>query len=117
MTAHDSVYAFDADSPSCVQLWHVSFLGANVTTVSPADVNDVNNDMFPEIGITSTPAIDPPTNTIYAEATTRETAGTVNCQACSTTSPCYVHRLHAMNLLPEAENLPQPFALPPPIFH
>jgi hypothetical protein len=116
MTAHDSVYAFDADSPSCVQLWHVSFLGANVTTVSPADVNDANNDMFPEIGITSTPAIDPATNTIYAEAKTRETAGTVNGQACSTTSPCYVHRLHAMDLLTGAEKLGGPVVISAPSF-
>src|SRR5258708_33161892 len=99
MTAHDSLYAFDADSPSCVHLWHVSFLGANVTTVSPADVNDANNDMFPAIGITSTPAIDPATNTIYAEAKTSETARAMNRQACSTTSPSYVHRLHALDLL------------------
>src|SRR5260370_1133489 len=36
-TEHDSVYAFDADSPSCVQLWMTSFLGTGVTTMPWTD--------------------------------------------------------------------------------
>src|SRR5260370_13417613 len=70
--------------------------------------------MFPEIRITSTTAIEPATNTIYVEAKTRETAGTVNGQTCSTTSPCYVHRLHAMDLLTEAVNLGGPVVISSP---
>src|SRR5882762_1186692 len=38
-TEHDSLYAFDADSPNCVQLWQVSFLGGGVTPVMPSDLN------------------------------------------------------------------------------
>src|SRR6266404_961940 len=38
-TENDSVYAFDADSPSCLQLWKTSFLGANVTTMSWLDTS------------------------------------------------------------------------------
>ncbi|PYU10259.1 MAG: hypothetical protein DMG37_20930, partial [Acidobacteria bacterium] len=101
-TEHDSIYAFDADSPSCVQYWKVNFLGANVFTLSPSDLNG-NGDIVPEIGVTSTPVIDPSTNTIYVVPKTKETSGTVSGQACSTASPCFVHRLHALDLATGAE--------------
>src|SRR5207245_11047299 len=76
-TEHDSVYAFDADSPSCTQLWKRSFLGTGVTTMPWQDTSLgssslATNDVFPEIGITSTPVIDVATNTIYVVAKTKE---------------------------------------------
>src|SRR6516164_9157795 len=61
-TAHNSVYAFDADTGA--QLWKVS-LGTPV----PSSV--INNNGVPEpsiqveVGIISTPAIDPNTKTLY----------------------------------------------------
>ncbi|HYY73009.1 MAG TPA: IPT/TIG domain-containing protein [Candidatus Bathyarchaeia archaeon] len=103
-TSHDSVYAFDADSSSCVQLWTVSFLSTGVTTVPTADVNDSSKDMFPEIGITSTPVIDPSTNTIYVEAKTKDTVSS----GCSSSTPCYFHHLHAMDVMTGAEKLGGP---------
>ena len=109
-TQHDSIYAFDADSPSCVQLWKVSFLGPNVTTLTPADLQN-NTDITPEIGVTSTPVIDPASNSIYVMPKTKETAGTVNGQACSTASPCFVHRLHALNLATGAEKFNGPVVI------
>jgi len=109
-TEHDSVYAFDADSPSCVQLWKMNFLSSGVTTLTPADVAS-NNDFYPEIGITSTPVIDPATSTLYVVPKTRETVGTVNGQACSTGAPCYVHRLHALDLFTGAEKLGGPVVI------
>jgi hypothetical protein len=115
-TQHDSVYAFDADSPSCIQLWKVNFLATNVTTLVPSDYNG-NTDIVPEIGITSTPVIDPATNTLYVLPVTKETVGTVNGQACSTASPCYVHRLHALDLFTGAEKFGGPVVLSAPNFN
>jgi len=109
-TEHDSIYAFDADSPSCVQLWQVSFLGPNVTTLGPSDLQG-NTDITPEIGVTSTPVIDPASNTIYVMPKTKETAGTVNGQACSAASPCFVHRLHALDLATGAEKFNGPVVI------
>jgi hypothetical protein len=113
-TEHDSVYAFDADSPSCVQLWKTSFLGTGVTTMSWTDTANPNvpgalatNDVFPEIGITGTPVIDPVTNTLYVEAKTKETVGA----GCSSGNPCYVHRLHALDVTTGAEKLGGPVVI------
>ena len=111
-TEHDSVYAFDADSPSCTQLWKRSFLGTGVTTMPWQDTSLgssslATNDVFPEIGITSTPVIDVATNTIYVVAKTKETVGT----GCSSGSPCYISRLHAMDLATGAEKFGGPVAI------
>ncbi|HTT20208.1 MAG TPA: fibronectin type III domain-containing protein [Candidatus Sulfotelmatobacter sp.] len=110
-TEHDSVYAFDADSSSCVQLWHTSFLSSGVTTVPPADTGETS-DLIPEIGITSTPVIDPSTNTIYVVAKTKETVGS----GCSVGNPCYVHRLHALDMTNGAEKFGGPIVLSAPNF-
>ena len=92
-TEHDSVYAFDADKAG-VPVWHVSFINpaAGVTTV-PA-VADYQLDLKPEIGITSTPVIDPATNTLYVVAETMETSGGTTTQAL---------RLHALDVATGAE--------------
>ncbi len=115
-TQHDSIYAFDADSPTCIQLWHVSFInGTTVTTLTPSDLQG-NTDVVPEIGITSTPVIDPATNTIYVMPKTRETAGTVSGQNCTTSAPCFVHRLHALDLITGAEKFGGPMIITAPNF-
>jgi len=112
-TEHDTVYAFDADSPACVQLWKTNFLSNNVTTVPPGDTGaGTPDDLTPEIGITSTPVIDPSSKTIYVMAKTKETTGT----GCSTGNPCYVHRLHALDLITGAEKFGGPVVVSAPNF-
>ncbi len=117
-TEHDTVYAFDADSPSCVQLWNVNFLGGpnNATTLKPSDLQG-NTDIVPEIGITSSPVIDPVSQTIYVLPKTKETAGTVNGQNCTSASPCFVHRLHALDLITGAEKFGGPVVISAPNFN
>ena len=83
VTEHDSAYAFDADNGT--QLWHVSLLGAGE---APSDDRGCGQ-VTPEIGITSTPAIDPltgPHGTMYVVAMSKNGSGT------------YHHRLHALDL-------------------
>ncbi|HEX8837415.1 MAG TPA: Ig-like domain-containing protein [Candidatus Acidoferrum sp.] len=110
-TENDTVYAFDADSPSCVQLWKTSFLGTGVTPLTPSDIKGNLDIGGPVIGITSTPVIDPATNTLYVMPKTRETVGTVSGQACSSGAPCYVHRLHALDLTTGAEKSGSPVVI------
>ena len=88
VTEHDSVYAFDADTGAV--LWHVSALGSNET---PSDARNCGQ-VVPEIGITSTPVIDPsapPHGAIYVVAMSKDSSGN------------YHHRLHALDLISGAE--------------
>ncbi len=76
VTAHDSVYAFDADDLTAMEpLWMVNFLDpANgVTTVTQADVGCV----IPEMGVIGTPVIDAGSGTIYLIAETKESGNAV----------------------------------------
>jgi Bacterial Ig-like domain (group 3)/PQQ-like domain len=80
-TEHDSLYAIDADTGSV--LWQHSFINpaAGITSVTQGTAC---TDLIPEIGITSTPAIDTTTGTIYLLTKTQENGK-------------YVQRLHAID--------------------
>jgi hypothetical protein len=70
VTENDSLYAFDADGSACTQLWQVSFLTNGAQTLNTADIGGCAN-ITPQVGITSTPVIDPLTNTIFVLARTK----------------------------------------------
>lgn len=90
-TVNDSVYAFDADRPSVnAPFWNVSFLAPNVVPPRSTDMTGAcggdYQDFSGNIGIVSTPVIDPVTETIYLLARTKENGAN------------YVQRLHALDL-------------------
>jgi hypothetical protein len=92
VTEHGSAYAFDADTGA--QLWHVSLLLSGET---PSD-NRGCGQVSPEIGITSTPVIDPrmgPHGTIYMVAMSKN-------------GSTYHQRLHALDLTTGSEEFSGP---------
>src|SRR4029077_2796504 len=95
-TENDSVYAYDADS-SGAPLWKASMAGPGETPLNSAAVN-LCSDLQPQVGITSTPVIDPTSKTIYVE--TKSTDGTN-----------YFHRFHALDLLTGNEKSPGPVVI------
>jgi hypothetical protein len=84
-TEHDMVYAFDADT--FAQLWSANML-ASYSSETPSDDRGCSQ-VQPEIGITSTPVIDPsvgPNGTIFVVAMSKDSSGN------------YHQRLHALDL-------------------
>lgn len=92
-TEHDSLYAIDADDGTVY--WQLSFINpsSGITSVPGGDV--ACGSLIPEIGITSTPVIDPGTGTIYLVATTKE-------------SGSYIQRLHAIDIVNHGEKFGGP---------
>ncbi len=99
-TEHDSVYAFDAAGKPPTPLWKVSFANSS-RRISPVAAESVSCPFIsPEVGITSTPVIDPRSGTIYVLARTAEidSGGTRT----------FWQRLHALNVLTGAERFGGP---------
>ncbi|HEV2732232.1 MAG TPA: CARDB domain-containing protein, partial [Terriglobales bacterium] len=87
-TMHDSVYAFDADSANTSPLWMTSiftYSPAGATSVPATVKKDSGTTRWTEVGIISTPVIDPVTGTLYLVAETYENGNVI-------------HRLHALDV-------------------
>ena len=90
-TAHDSIYAFDADARPCVKLWQTSLLGSGEVPVPSGTTGNLvgggSGDITPETGVIGTPVIDTSTNTVYVVSKSVITSG-----------PTFFQRLHALDL-------------------
>ena len=95
-TMHNSVYAFDADTPA-LPLWTVN-LGPSVPANSYASDIGPYTDITAENGILSTPVIDAATGTLYAVAATWESAK-------------YIFRLHALDTATGREKFGAPVVI------
>ena len=102
-TEHDSVYAFDAAGQPAVPLWHASFVNG-AAGVLPVGERDTHCPFIaPEIGITSTPAIDPAAAVIYVLARTAERGSDGEVR--------YYQRLHALDLASGTEKPGSPVVI------
>jgi hypothetical protein len=100
-TMHDSVYAFDADSAAgknASPLWQTSFLTNGAIPVPVKLQGCAPTTQWTEVGIVSTPVIDPVAGTIYVVAKTYENS-------------TFVHRLHALDVTTGLEKTGSPVVI------
>ena len=107
-TAHDSLYAFDADASPCTQLWHANLIdtthGANAGEVTVPNgptgfaVGQGFGDISPEVGVIGTPVIDPATGTLFVVSKSMNAGATT-----------FYQRLHAIDVTTGDEKTGSPF--------
>jgi hypothetical protein len=97
-TENDSVYAFDADGTSPTPLWQVSLIPPGGQVLNATDIGGCSN-ISPLIGISSTPVIDPLTNTMFVVARSKIVTGGVT---------SYYQYLHALDIASGAERAGSP---------
>ena len=100
-TMHDSVYAFDADSDSgqnASPLWQTSLLPPGATPVPMSVQGCQGVTEWTEVGVVSTPVIDPATGTLYAAAKSYENGAPV-------------FRVHALDVTTGKEKLGGPVTI------
>jgi hypothetical protein len=114
-TQNDSAYAFDADAMPCVTYWKVNLLDTlhgGTGSETPVTWNDVGNcygDVYPQVGVTSTPVINPKTATIYLVSASE--SNPISSGNCSGSSATFYHRLHALALATGSETLNAPVTI------
>jgi hypothetical protein len=114
-TQHDSAYAFDADASPCVTYWKVNLLDtlhggtAGEKSLVWNDVGNCYGDIYPEVGVTGTPVINPKTATIYLVSVSQSNAK--NSGQCSRATGKFYHRLHALDLATGSEKFNAPVTI------
>jgi hypothetical protein len=114
-TQHDSLFAFDADANPCVTLWQANLLdtlhggASGEVPVVWSDVGYCSREIYPEVGVTGTPVIDPISGTIYLVSAS-EIPGP-HSGICPLPAGGYYHRLHALDLTTGAEKLGAPVTI------
>jgi hypothetical protein len=98
-TEHNTVYSFDAEGQPREPLWKVSFLGPGITTVPHSEAQCPF--IAPEIGVTSTPAIDLESGTLFVLARTMEGGNFLS-------SGRHVQKLHALAITTGVEKFGGP---------
>src|SRR6516164_1015724 len=108
-TQHESLYAFDADTAPCTTLWHANLIDSTHGSTSgetsvPSGVGGLvgagTGDITPEVGVTGTPVIDPPTQTLYVVSKSVIPSG-----------PTFFQRLHAIDLTTGNEKFSGPVTI------
>jgi hypothetical protein len=105
-TQHDSLYAFDADASPCVQLWHANLVdtahggAAGETSVPYTLLGNASGDVKPEVGVTSTPVIDPSTGIIYVVS-----------KSTDSTQANFYQRVHAIDFATGLEKTGSPMPI------
>jgi hypothetical protein len=109
-TAHDSLYAFDADASPCVTYWHANLIDSThggTTGEAPVPSGDVgglvgvgSGDITPETGVIGTPVIDKATNIIYVVS-----------KSVIASSSTFFQRLHAISLATGNEAFTNPVSI------
>jgi len=100
-TMNDSVYAFDADSSTgqnAMPLWQTTLLLNGATPVPIKLQKCGGTTLWTEVGVVSTPGIDPVAGTLYLVAKTYEHSA-------------YVHRLHALDVTTGLEKTGSPVVI------
>jgi hypothetical protein len=114
-TQHDTIFAFDADASPCVTYWQQNLLDTphgGTSGEGPVVWEDVGycyGDVYPEVGVTGTPVIDPTTNTMYLVSAS-EIPGPLSGN-CSLPPGSFFHRLHALDITTGAEQTNSPVTI------
>ena len=109
-TAHDSLYAFDADATPCNTLWHANLIdgahggGSGETSVPSGTgtsyIGQGYADITPEVGVIGTPVVDPQAGIVYVVSKSMNAAGTA-----------FYQRLHAIDIITGTEKSGSPVSI------
>jgi hypothetical protein len=97
-TAHDGLFAFDADTSPCQPLWSASLIDAShggnagEQPVPYSLLGAGGGDIMPEVGVIGTPVIDPQSGTLYVVS-----------KSVTADRSTFYQRLHAIDLTTGAE--------------